>query len=513
MGGTRKRLGQFFTPPEVAQTLVQWIVRDPKQRLLDPSCGDGEFLACHRRSVGIELDREHTSTARTRAPWALIHEGDFFQWASRTAERFDVAAGNPPFIRYQNFTGETRERAIAEAAKLGAHFNGLSSSWAPFLVVTARMLQPGGAMAFVVPSEIGHATYAETLIETLCARFDRVHVVAFREKLFPELSEDCWFLVCTGFGGKTQALLLSTADHFALSDAPPAPTCSVSLLSWRRAGCRLRKFLLSAKTIELYDGLLAAKGIYRFSQIARVGIGYVSGANDFFHLSPTEAQFWGIPRNLLRVAVRKSEQLPERAVDKQKVQQWLANDERVLLLHLLGVDPLPEPVREYLNTDAGRLAKDTFKCRNRRPWYVVPDVKVPDAFLSYMSGLSPNLVANEARCVCTNSLHAVRLKPGFDITAVQRGWDTPLSKLSCEIEGHPLGGGMLKLEPGEAANVLVPMADVPLAKRDVEIINGAIIQARRWRHYAWVSTAAIPAPRIGSGAIHQCSRNTGPAPH
>ena len=190
MSGSQKALGQFFTPPEVAQTLVRWVITSPLQRLLNPACGDGEFLVCHRRSVGIDVDRDHTIQARVRAPGALVHEGDFFLWASRTSERFDAAAGNPPFIRYQAFAGATRERALAEAAKLGARFNGLSSSWAPFLVATAGLLRPGGRMAFVVPAEIGHAGYAEPLLEALCRHFDRVHLTAYREKLFPELSED-----------------------------------------------------------------------------------------------------------------------------------------------------------------------------------------------------------------------------------------------------------------------------------------------------------------------------------
>jgi len=43
-------------------------------------------------------------------------------------------------------------------------------------------------MAFVVPAEIGHATYSEPLLETLASHFDRVHVIAFRDKLFPALS-------------------------------------------------------------------------------------------------------------------------------------------------------------------------------------------------------------------------------------------------------------------------------------------------------------------------------------
>jgi SAM-dependent methyltransferase len=483
VGDTQKRLGQFFTAPEVARTLVRWVVTHPTQRLLDPACGDGEFLVCHRRAVGIDVAREHTVMARARAPGALVHEGDFFLWASRTTERFDAAAGNPPFIRYQSFSGQTRERALAEAAKLGARFNGLSSSWAPFLVAAARLLRPGGAMAFVVPAEIGHATYSEPLLETLCSHFDRVHVIAFREKFFPALSEDCWVLHCVGFGGRTDEIMLSPLDRFLPLNAPPRRVRRVSLAAWRKAGCRLRKFLLPDRGLALYDELLNSPGVRRFSEIGHAGIGYVTGANDFFHLRPTEAQFWRVPQDLLRVTVRKGEQLPEHAVDQKTVRAWITNDEPVLLLHLAGVDPLPTTIREYLETDAGKNAKETYKCRNRDPWYVVPDVKTPDAFLSYMSGVAPSLVANEAGCVCTNSVHAVRLSAGFAIADVQRAWQSPLCQLSCEIQGHPLGGGMLKLEPGEVAKVCLPLEDTPLTSADKAILEEAITEARRWRHY------------------------------
>jgi adenine-specific DNA-methyltransferase len=182
----RKRLGQVFTPEPVARTLVGWVVQCETDRVLDPSCGDGRFLACHRASVGVELDEQEATTARRRAPWALIHQADFFLWASETQERFEATAGNPPFIRYQHFTGAIREHALGEAAKMGARFNGLTSSWAPFLVVAASLLKPGGRMAFVVPAEIGHAPYAVPALTALCRYFERVCIVAIQEKLFPE---------------------------------------------------------------------------------------------------------------------------------------------------------------------------------------------------------------------------------------------------------------------------------------------------------------------------------------
>jgi adenine-specific DNA-methyltransferase len=115
MSSQRKLLGQFFTAPEVARSLTNWAVVHSSDRLLDPSCGNGQFLTEHRRSVGVELDAGHAKLARERAPWALIHSGDFFRWSTSTPERFEAIAGNPPFIRYQSFSGAMRSTALAAA--------------------------------------------------------------------------------------------------------------------------------------------------------------------------------------------------------------------------------------------------------------------------------------------------------------------------------------------------------------------------------------------------------------
>jgi adenine-specific DNA-methyltransferase len=479
----QKKFGQFFTPDAVASALVNWAARQPQDRLLDPACGDGQFLACHRRAVGIELDPEHAAAARQRAPGALIHLGDFFLWAERTPERFDAAAGNPPFIRYQHFAGETRERALLIAARLGARFNGLSSSWAPFLVVTASLLKPGGRMAFVVPAEIGHATYATPLLECLCSHFARVGVVALREKLFPEISEDAWLLYCDGFGGCTSEIEWSCFERFTPHGQIAEPERRITLKDWRDTGGRLRPFLLPAGLLAAYQAAVDQAAVRAFGDLARAGIGYVTGANDFFHLRPSEAKLWEIPNHLLRVSVRKAEQLPSDTVSRSVVERWLAEDKPVLLLDLNGARSLPEPVKRYLSTEDAKRARQTYKCRNRKPWYAVPDVTVPDGFLTYMNGRSASLVANEARCVCTNSIHAVRLKTNLSLAAMQRGWGHPVCRLSCELEGHPLGGGMLKLEPGEIARTRLPVRALNLSVSHEEQINEGISFMQRWRHY------------------------------
>jgi len=186
---------------------------------------------------------------------------------------------------------------------------------------------------------------------------------------------------------------------------------------------------------------------------------------------------------VLRPAVRSARDWVGGCITDARVKSWLDADLPVLLLRLDPQMALTSALRRYLDSDAGYEARATYKCRNRNPWYVVPDVRVPDAFLSYMSGSGPALVGNPAGCVCPNTLHAVHLNNSMTLPRLLKIWGQPLTLLSCELEGHPLGGGMLKLEPREAARVL--LAEPALCGTDGErAIQHAIGTMRRWRHYA-----------------------------
>ena len=478
-----KERGAYYTPAQVVRSLLSWAVRSDEDCLLDPSCGDGRFIAGHLRSVGIEWDSRASASAMRHAPSALVHECDFFAWADSTEERFECAAGNPPFIRYQRFKGSVRERALNLCAALGVRFSALSSSWPLFLVATASLLRRGGRMAFVVPAEIGHAPYSAPLIEYLSENFSHLQIIAVRRKLFSTLSEDCWLLYADGKGGATAEICLSILDQFDFRKSPPPVSTRVALSEWRsRWNRRLRPFLMPNACRDLYESFSADCNTVRLGSLAQINVGYVSGANDFFHLRLSVARKLGIPDVCLQTTVRNARAMPPADINASTVRRWLREDRQTLLLHLDKNQELPGTVRDYLETEQAKEVAARYKCRMRKPWYVVPDVKIPDFFLSYMSGRRVSLVRNSARCACTNSLHTVILKEKAASPRIRAVHRLPLFQLSCEIEGHPLGGGMLKLEPREACNVLIPSQDA-LASADERIVRDGIAALQAWRHY------------------------------
>ncbi len=478
---SKKTLGQYFTPPDVAATLTKWVARGSSDRLLDPSCGDGAFLVHHPNAVGVEFSESVANLAKRRVPGASVYQSDFFEWASSSIERFDAVLGNPPFIRYQNFNGATRQLALTLARRQGAEFSGLSSSWAPFLVAASGLLKPGGRMAFVTPAEIGHATYARPLLKFLMSHFGFIVIVAIRDKLFPQLSEDAWLVYADGFGERSSRIGLAIRTRFSAGAAPPRPDRWISAESLQQHNFKLRRNILSPDIVAHYDELCASPGVVRLDSLARVGIGYVSGDNDFFHLRPSTVDELNIPKATLRVAVRNGSQLQGRTVNDAVVRRWIKDDHRIMLLDLARVDSLPASIVRYLDSPDGQRARDRYKCRVRNPWYAVPNVCSPDAFLTYLNGRQAHLITNKAKCVCTNSLLTVHLKGPASAHRMRSAWAHLLSRLSQELEGHPLGGGMLKLEPGEAARVRLPLTT--LRKMNRRLLEDGIAIMRRWRHH------------------------------
>jgi hypothetical protein len=350
--------------------------------------------------------------------------------------------------------------------------------------VAASLLKRGGRMAFVVPAEVGHAPYAAPVVSFLARSFGHVQVVAIRDTMFEQLAQDVWLLYASDYGQTTDRLSFTTWDSFRSSVRPPRGDAAISIEEWKKCSQRLRPFLLPAEIRALYEELTRARGTYRLGEVARVGIGYVTGANDFFHLRPSQAKAAGIPERYLVPAVRNGRMLPPDEVTEDTINDWIAQDEPCLLLRLNSGDSVPACVRRYLDSKAGHQARQAYKCRCRDPWYVVPDVSIPDGFLTYMSGDEPSLVVNSAECASTNSLHVVRMRRGHSISKVKAAWRHPLTQLSVELEGHPLGGGMLKLEPTEASRIVLPAPNLALSSDAPSLLLEGRAILRRWRHYA-----------------------------
>jgi len=461
----QKSLGAFYTGKSVADRLVDWAVFDGSASVLDPSCGDGAFLeAAYTRLVGlgsrspqiygVDVSTDALHVAHERVESAHLIQKNFFNLTPDSMPRFDCVIGNPPFIRYQTFNGDKDTIGQERAKEAGVELPRLASSWAPFVVHASRFLRPGGRLAMVMPSELGHAMYARAVLRFLVENFRHLAVEMFRNKLFEDLSQSTVLLLCEGYGEPSRAFIISSAEDLFASDRQ---VDKVDVATVKQGRFRFTPYLISKEARSLYEGLATDSRVQRLGDVADVGIGYVTGANDFFHLSAEECGRWEIPKRFLRPCLPNLRGLEGIEYD---LKQWKERRARGDKAYLLALPQFPDTafsasLREYLRSGEADGLHLRYKCRIRQFWYAVPHVRIADAFLAYMSREQPLLIANNANLVAPNTLHDLPFARGNEPMRYAASWRSSLTRLSCELEGHALGGGLFKMEPSEAENVLV----------------------------------------------------------
>lgn len=482
----RKARGAFFTPPELSRYIVNWAVRTRHDRVLEPSCGDAEFLlaAAERlRSAGrsdplledsalygVELHAASAAAASDRlfaaGVSAEIQVADFFDVAP--VPRFDAVVGNPPYVRYQNFTGAARRKALESALAEGVRLTGLASTWAAFTVHASRFLKPEGRLGLVLPAELLTVNYAAPVRDFLLRRFARVRLVVFHERVFPGVLEEVVLLLAEGTGGADGFEVVHVRDMAALQrlDEEPVQPSEPQTWSPRKPNAKWSRALIDRALFADHDALAASGSFVPLAHWGEVYLGGVTGANEYFTLTRADADELGLcPSELLPISPPGSRHLRAVRFTAEDWETEVAAGARGLLFRPDADDPSPEALR-YIAEGERRNVHAAYKCRVRRPWWRVPLVRAPDLFLTYMNHRHPRMVANDAGLHHLNSLHGVRLRTGNEALGrelLPLAQLNSLSLLSAEVVGRAYGGGLLKLEPREAIRWLAPSRDLVAA--------------------------------------------------
>ena len=468
----RKARGAFFTPNALTELIARWVVRNSADRVLEPSCGEAAFLLSigerlrarggqpdAHQLTGVELHAESARAAReilSSAGFdAEVSVGDFFQ--VKPHQKFDVVAGNPPYVRYQGFTGESRRRSQDAASEQGVRLSGLASSWAAFVIHSSAFLKDDGRLGLVLPAELLSVNYAAPVREFLLDRFADVRLVVFEERVFPNVSEEVVLLLAEGKGPSATVHVHNLRDGSELAD--PKLLTNSHPFTPNPPSQKWTGALLPAEAAEALELVGQRSEMTQLRSWGDPNLGIVTGNNKFFTLSTAEAAELGIPRaELLPISPPGSKHLRGLSFTAGHWTRMKDDGHPVYLFY-------PDPTN--LSTGAKRLIRqgeaegvhEAYKCRVRDPWWRVPLVTQADLLVTYMNHDAPRLVANGAGVLHLNSVHGMLLKSGHRSVGKRLlpiAMLNSLTLLAVETVGRSYGGGILKVEPREAAILPAP---------------------------------------------------------
>ncbi len=483
----RRRLGRYDTPESVALPLVRWGLRGRPGKILDPSFGGCNFLRASLRALGeagasspgrlvfgvdiAEEARHHSlSLIECGVPPDNLVTGDFFAMTPRGLPAVDLIVGNPPYIRHHWFQDGKRERAVAALARQRIRLSGQANAWAYFIVHSGAFLRKGGRMALLLPGAVCFADYASAALDYIRKHARRCTLARIGKRLFANAREDTVVLLVEDWG--SGPCDLTVGDFDSIEDLELWLLNRTERLSktFSSGGEPQARNELEGQAADAWQRALGAPSVQRLGELARVRIGIVTGANRFFVQLAEDAR-------RLEAAGAGSAPIVTRGRSLAGL-EWSKQDQLCLERsgtpsRLILVEPEHTPqgaLLQWVKSGKDEGLPNRFYCRRRKVWYALRDQRVPDAFLRYMGEEAPRIVLNSAAALATNAIHRVWWHDkAISPEAVAIASCTSFFALACELYGRKYGGGVLKIEPGAAGRL--PMPIVPAAAPDLAEID------------------------------------------
>jgi adenine-specific DNA-methyltransferase len=198
----RRATGSFYTPPELVRLVVEWTLgpamKDQPPRVLDPSCGAGEFTlevqlqlcarygqsAMRRCIAAIDVDAQAVQLARQRLirndarfPAESVMVGDTLFSDKLVPASFDVVVGNPPYVNIRELAKSKTTEQIAQLRQRYSTARGNFDLYVLFIQRAIELLKPGGRCGLIIPGKWTTLAYAEQCRKLLLERTTIEHVV------------------------------------------------------------------------------------------------------------------------------------------------------------------------------------------------------------------------------------------------------------------------------------------------------------------------------------------------
>lgn len=484
----KKKIGRYYTPPEVTKVLCEWAIRNSDDIVFEPSFGGCGFLESSyqrlltkqcknplRQLFGCDVD----PNAFSKYLLPKYENEDFFIKSRFTendflaltlkdfaVEGFTAVVGNPPYVSYQRMSETQRKSVISLIKSLKIKLDRRASLWAYFVLHSLNFLKEGGRLAFVLPGGFLHTNYAEIIRKKIEACFSRSLVVQIGEKLF----------IAEGTEESTSILLADNFKQNADSAMQIEFAAEVSCLeqiidawnnnsnnSTKNSHSKASYKLLPSAILENLANVESLSPVIDLGEAADVSIGIVTGANNFFVVDSKSAVEKQIPAKFIKSIYSRFKMTNGLTFTTQDWEQKAQAGFRCFFIDTRGFDEYSDlKLKEYLDSFPESEKKTNITFSKRPVWHQPLYMRIPDAFFPYMHNSGPRIILNEAQSLSTNTIHRVYFKEtdGRVYTTAERkllaiSILSTYSQFSAELEGRVYGSGALKLEPSEAKRIKI----------------------------------------------------------
>lgn len=465
-----KKTGSYYTPIKTVKFIYNYLLqyKNNVSTVLEPSAGDGRFitlineLGSVEKVVGVELFEEKVRILRNKitSPKVKIIADDFLEYAKRCDDRFDLIVGNPPYISIKNMDKGFLENARYLCHEINLPENLIQNAWVAFVIASTLMLSNNGAIFFVLPIEFLQVKYAERLRGFLESKFNTIHIISFKERMFPLIEQEACLVYLTNESCGLPYIAYRQYDK--LDSNNPFFESKIErnkpLNKWSNA-------VLSDEEIDILNRI--SRMYVSVENLANCSPGIVTGSNNNFILTKNEVIQYECTEYVKPIISKGAMVRNLFEINNTSIDRLALSGKKVFLLDLAEkkYDDFPEPLQKYLSKVAltkrsGIEIKNSYKCSKRKPWYGVPIVKSGQVVFFKRYDLFPRITTNPEDIYTTDIAYNLRLHDGIKAENLVFCFYNSLTLAQCEFFGRYYAGGVSELTPNEFRMISIPYREI-----------------------------------------------------
>lgn len=460
----RKQYAQFFTPKNIADFMISWILGVKPSSILEPAFGLGVFsrqiLSYNEYKstpiVGYEIDEKMYHWAKElflQYPNVQLFNDDYMykEWDSK----YDGIVCNPPYLKFHDYMNVDVVNEVEFHS--GIRFRKTSNLYTMFLVKSIMQMAEGGRASYIVPTEFLNSDYGiivkKFLIESKVLRY--IFVVDFNCMAFAKTLTTSTILLLHNDANTDTVAMMSVSDPNELKEYQTeidTSTYSSNML------CLKHKDLDPRVKWSVYyrpQVATASNRLVPFTQFATVKRGIATGDNDYFTFNRTKAEEHRIPHSCLIPCISKAQDVVSKVFTGEDFKQLQIRDKKVYLLD--ATQEVNSSIDAYLEQGLSLGVHRKYLTSKRSPWYSLENRPPSDLWIGVFNRLKPRFVLNDAHVRNLTTFHCVYLNKLVEkdrlLFIAYLLSDISIFMLeSCKRE---YGNGLSKLEPNDINNSLM----------------------------------------------------------
>ncbi|HDV7252604.1 TPA: N-6 DNA methylase, partial [Mannheimia haemolytica] len=473
----QKLRGGYYTPQYLADYITKWVLGINPSSILEPSCGDGRFIQALFNNnsekeknitcfelIDSEADKSKYLLKSLGFNNFSVYSSDFLRWSVDNFKadqiEFEGIIGNPPFIRYQYLNEEFQESAKNVFDLLNFKFTKHTNSWVSFLISSLSFLKEGGRLGMIIPSEILNVIHAQSLRDFISQGLHKVLIINPKNIWFENTLQGALIILIEKVDNESKKgiSILNVEDDDFINIDPNKLFVKSKYIDFKDLPDKWVGANLTEEELSLINKVKNHRSVYKFSDIATVEVGIVTGANDFFLVNDHIVSKYKLDRFVYPM-FGKSQHCKGIIYDNE---QHFENKEKNLPTNFIYLEDnesnLPLLVQTYIKEGEDAEYHKRYKCKIRKPWYKVPSVYSTNIGMLKRSHEAPKLILNKLGAYTTDTAYRIKSNK-FQDEILVCCFLNPLTMILSELNGRFYGGGVLELVPSEIRNLYIPIIE------------------------------------------------------